>query len=73
MAHEEPILRKILFFFFILQKRRATEHKRELRRLNPYNPLSYIFIAILFAVATFVYGIIVAWKEIGKENHFKWQ
>lgn len=68
MAHKDPILIKILLFLFIVQRRRATEHKRELRRLNPYNPLSYIFIAGVILL----YGAILAWKEYGKEKPFKW-
>jgi hypothetical protein len=68
MARKESILIKILIFLFIIQRIRATEGKRELRRLNPYNPLSYIFIAGVILL----YGAILAWKEYGKEKPFKW-
>jgi len=75
MENQEPIIRRILFFFFIIQRRKATEKTRELRRINPYNPLSYIFLAGLFAVVILLFGIVGAFKpEIGiAENHFKWQ
>lgn len=39
-------------------------------RMNPYNPLSYIFIVISLVVGLVLYGIIGTFK--GYRNPFKW-
>lgn len=40
-------------------------------RFNPYNPLSYITILIMFSIFLILYGIKGVWREISI-NPFKW-
>lgn len=41
-------------------------------RINPYNPLSYIFLTIALIVGIVAFGIIGIWKETDMTNPFKW-
>jgi hypothetical protein len=41
------------------------------RRLNPYNPLSYLTVVIFFIVGIISYGVIGFWKE-ADHNPFEW-
>lgn len=41
-------------------------------RLNPYNPLSYIFTILMFFIGLLLFGIVGVWKEIICKNPFKW-
>ena len=42
------------------------------RRLNPYNPLSYLTIVIIFIVGVIAYGVVGFWEEVDGSNPFKW-
>lgn len=42
------------------------------RRLNPYNPLSYITVLITLIVGIVMFGIVGFWKEVDFVNPFKW-
>jgi hypothetical protein len=44
----------------------------EAHRLNPFNPLSYIFLPCLLIVGFFLFGIVGFFKEIETSNPFKW-
>jgi hypothetical protein len=41
-------------------------------RFNPYNPLSYIAIIIIFFVGIIMFGFYGFWKEVDIQNPFKW-
>jgi uncharacterized membrane protein YjjP (DUF1212 family) len=43
------------------------------RRLNPFNPLSYVALVIVFVIALLCFGFIGMWKEVDSKNPFKWQ
>lgn len=45
---------------------------KEAHRLNPYNPLSYLFIVSAFLVGLIMFGVVGFWKEIDIKNPFKW-
>ena len=71
-------MRKILTFLFIIQTASNENRKPKLgkgyleaHRLNPYNPLSYIFAVLTFIVGIVMFGIIGFWKQIDG-NPFKW-
>ncbi len=69
-------LDKILKFLFVLQERTKTDefnHKYKQRRLNPYNPLSYVFLILLYIVGLFAYGIIVMIEDAEPIKEFKWR
>ena len=68
-------MRKILTFLYILQEKK--NEKGFIRhRLNPYNPLSYLFLVTQLISGLIYYGIKGFSEEMdmrGKKNPFKWQ
>jgi thiosulfate reductase cytochrome b subunit len=60
-------MRKILILLGIVQK-----HKNGKRRLNPYNPLSYITILSVLIIGTILFGILGIKEQIDGVNPFKW-
>lgn len=64
-------MRKFLLAIGVLQKKRFDGYKTPRRRINPYNPLSYIVIAITLVIAVFWIGV-EGIKE-NSYNPFKWQ
>jgi thiosulfate reductase cytochrome b subunit len=63
------MIRDILKFLAVIQQR--GEPKK--RRINPYNPLSYITIVIVFISGLIMFGAVGIWKEIDLSNPFKWR
>lgn len=60
----------------ILKKLNVIQEKIEgkrYRRINPWNPLSYITIVLTFVVGIVCFGVIGFWKELDIENPFKWK
>ncbi len=41
-------------------------------RVNPFNPLSYIFIPLALIVGLLMFGVVGFWKEVDLNNPFKW-
>ena len=70
-------MRKLLKILFIIQeKKKLDEFKRTrtLKRINPYNPLSYLAILITILIAIILFGFVGAWKEIDVlDNPFNWK
>lgn len=75
------MIRKLFKYLWITQEKKLyTENKnpnlgksyRNLIRLNPWNPLSYLTIATVTPVGILIFGIKGFWREIDK-NPFKWQ
>ncbi len=46
---------------------------RKKRRLNPFNPLSYVTVVITLIVGILMFGFVGVWKETELKNPFKWQ
>lgn len=70
------MLREILIHLFIIQEKTIkTKFNCSYKpfRINPYNPLSYIFITCVFVVGIVLYGIVGFWKETDLKNPFKYQ
>ena len=44
----------------------------EAHRLNPFNPLSYVFFILLLIVGFILFGIVGFSKEVETLNPFKW-
>lgn len=68
-------MRKILTKIYILQEKRNKNGFLR-HRLNPFNPLSYVYLFIAFISSLFYYGIRGLSNEMdlrGKRNPFKWQ
>lgn len=72
-------LRKILKKLRVIQEIDNKNRKPQLgkglstaRRINPYNPLSYIIILLTFLVGVIMFGVVGFWKEIDTKNPFKW-
>ena len=73
------MIRKILKFLFIIQevsnKNRSPKLGRgffKAYRINPYNPLSYPTLIIIFIVGIVIFGVVGFWKETDLRNPFKW-
>lgn len=78
------MINKILIKLFILQKvdnRKRLENKLQklgrgymyAYRVNPYNPLSYIFIPIILLVGVLAFGFYGILNEMDFSNPFKWR
>ena len=71
-------MRKILSIILVLQDKRVAKttprvkNITTLRRINPYNPLSYAVLIIIIFVGFILYGVVGFWKETDKSNPFKW-
>lgn len=68
-------MRKILIKMYIIQEKR-NERGFIRHRLNPYNPMSYVYLLISFVAGLLYYGIRGLSDEMdmrGKRNPFKWQ
>ena len=68
-------MRKFLTKIYILQEK-LNENGFKRYRVNPYNPLSYIFLLWSFIIGLIMYGIKGLSNEMdlrGKKNPFKWQ
>jgi hypothetical protein len=71
--------RKLLKFLYIIQEVSNRNRNPKLGRgfnnavrFNPYNPLSYITIIIIFIVGIIMFGLVGFWKEVELINPFKW-
>jgi hypothetical protein len=63
-------MRKLLIFLRVIE---TIRHERGTwRRLNPYNPLSYLCVALVTILGFFMFGFVGFWKEIDLRNPFKW-
>jgi hypothetical protein len=72
-------IRNILKFLFILQEVSNKGRNPVLGRgystavrINPYNPLSYITLILIYIIGMLLFGIIGFWKETYQVNPFKW-
>ena len=68
---------KILTFLKVIQLRKIMPKNKmymvEQRRLNPFNPLSYLTLTIAFFVGIILFGVIGFWNEVDLNNPFKWR
>ena len=44
----------------------------EANRINPYNPLSYPALVVIFIIGILMFGFVGFWKETDNRNPFKW-
>lgn len=69
------MIRKILKFLLIIQEQK---HKDPFnrgyvkRRMNPFNPLTYISILAIIVVGFLMFGFIGFWKEVDLRDPFRW-
>lgn len=69
-------MNKIFKALWIVQEKTILtpfKRKRKLVRINPYNPLTYIVIALIFALEVICYGIVGVWERSDFKNLFKYQ
>lgn len=73
------MIRKLLKYLLIIQEVSNKNRTPKLgggfltaRRLNPYNPLSYIALILIILVGILMFGVIGFWKETDQKNPFKW-
>jgi hypothetical protein len=74
----ENILIRILKSLYVAQEVSNKGREKKLgrgfstaRRLNPYNPFSYIVVCLNIIVGILMFGFVGFWKELIK-NPFKW-
>ncbi len=60
-------MRKVLRTLYVVMERGNK------KRLNPYNPLSYILIVVVLFVALLLFGFIGIKNEVDFKNPFKWR
>ncbi len=66
---------KVLKFLYIVQERELRNGRRfpvKQRRLNPYNPLTYVFVIIIHFIGFFWVGLRVLIYENNTLKEFKW-
>lgn len=69
-------MNKILKALSIVQEKTiVTPFKRKVKvqRINPYNPLTYVTIVLIFALAVVCYGIVGIWERLDFKDLFKYQ
>jgi hypothetical protein len=69
------MFKKLLKFLWIFQEKKHKDTlnvTRKYRRLNPFNPLTYIAIVIIILVGFVMFGIVGFWKEVDLRNPFRW-
>ena len=60
----------LLFFYVIIEKKPEVYDDVRVIKMNPYNPISWIIIVLLFIVFVFLYGIPESIKGI--KQIFSW-
>lgn len=72
-------MRKLLKALWIIQERKNQKVYSNLnciyveKRMNPFNPLTYISIIIVFIVGFLMFGLVGFWNEVDLRNPFKWR
>ncbi len=69
------MFKKLLKFLWIFQEKKHKDTfnvTRKYRRLNPFNPLTYIAIVIIILVGFLIFGLVGFWKEVDLRNPFRW-
>lgn len=69
------MFKKLLKFLWIFQEKKHKDDfkvTRKYRRLNPYNPLTYIAILIIILVGFVMFGLVGFWREVDLRNPFRW-
>jgi hypothetical protein len=67
---------KILKTLLIIQERQVKDAfniTKTQKRINPYNPLSYVFFCAVLIIGIFAFGIVGVWGELEVHNEFKWR
>lgn len=61
-------MRKFLTKIYVLQKR-----KDKKKRINPYNPISYLVIVLATIIGILMFGFVGVFDQVDEKNPFKWQ
>ena len=70
---------KLLKFLWVIREESNRNRNPKLGRghvtaikFNPFNPLSYLVLLLIFIVGIIMFGVVGFWKEIDLNNPFKW-
>ena len=70
-------MRKFLKLLLVIQEKQKHNplghHHYTLIRVNPFNPISYLAIVLIFLIGIILFGFVGIWKEIDLRNPFKYK
>lgn len=73
------MLKKVLKYLCIIQEVSNKNRTKKIGRgfttairFNPYNPLSYITLAVIIIIGVLMFGFVGFWKEVDRKTPFKW-
>jgi hypothetical protein len=75
-------MRKLLKLLWITQEKKIEVNDplakngkriRKVHRINPFNPLTYPTLIIIFIIGVLMFGFVGIWNEMDLRNPFKWQ
>jgi hypothetical protein len=70
-------MRKLLIALKIIQEKEIKDpfgRTYKKKRLNPYNPLTYVLIVCFFVIGLLMFGFVGFWDEVDwSELKFKWR
>lgn len=70
-------MRKLMKFLGVIQEMKKIPqrgiHPYIHRRLNPWNPLTYITILMIIIIGLIMFGLVGFWKEVDTKNPFSWR
>ena len=71
------MMRKFLKLLIVIQEKQKLNplnyNYHTVRRINPFNPLSYLTIVLVFLIGIILFGFVGIWKEIDLRNPFKYK
>lgn len=76
--NQNNMTRKILKTLYIVQYKTIKVDNKYVkfhtkRRLNPFNPLTYLVMIIAIISGLLMFGFVGFWKEVDLINPFKWR
>ena len=67
---------KFLEIIFVIQRKQYDDKgalRGEYKRVNPWNPISYLVVLLFFIGALLCYGFVGMWSQVDTVNPFRWQ
>jgi hypothetical protein len=65
-------MRALLKLIWVIQEKKGLKGRR-VRRINPWNPLSYLVTVMVLIIGILTFGFVGIKDQIDSANPFKWQ